>query len=104
MQTSFLRDEIALSDEEVLRFTPMRREYDRATRVAIMTGELETNPFKIQANAFRDILAAQGLKVRASHVVNGDHMGTVRDLAVVGTPVAAALHAFIANDASEKPG
>jgi arylformamidase len=103
LQTSFLRDEIALSDEEVRRFTPMRREHDPATRVAIMTGELETNPFKIQANAFRDVLAAQGLEVRASHVADGDHMSTVRDLAVFGTPVAAALHAFIANDASEKP-
>lgn len=103
LQTSFLRDEIALSDEEVRRFTPMRREHDPATRVAIMTGELETNPFKIQANAFRDVLAAQGLEVRASHVADGDHMSTVRDLAVFGTPVAAALHAFIANDASGKP-
>ncbi|UIJ83416.1 alpha/beta hydrolase [Rhizobium leguminosarum] len=96
LQTSFLRDEIALSDEEVRRFTPMRQEHDPATRVAIMTGELETNPFKIQANAFRDTLAAQGLEVRASHVVDGDHMSTVRDLAVHGTPMAAVLRAFIA--------
>ncbi|TAU37860.1 alpha/beta hydrolase [Rhizobium leguminosarum] len=96
LQTSFLRDEIALSDEEVRRFTPMRQEHDPATRVAIMTGELETNPFKIQANAFRDTLAAQGLEVRASHVVDGDHMSTVRDLAVHCTPMAAVLRAFIA--------
>ncbi|AJD44483.1 alpha/beta hydrolase [Rhizobium sp. SEMIA 4085] len=102
LQTSFLRDEIALSDEEVRRFTPMHREHDPATRVAIMTGELETNPFKIQANAFKDLLVTQGLEVRASRVVDGDHMSTVRDLAVVGTPVAAALHALIANDACEK--
>ncbi|WP_087004984.1 alpha/beta hydrolase [Rhizobium sullae] len=103
LQTSFLRDEIALSDEEVRLFTPMRQEHDPATSVTIMTGELETNPFKTQANAFRDILAAQGLEARASQVADGDHMSTVRDLAVAGTPVAAALHAFIANDASEKP-
>lgn len=103
LQTSFLRDELALSDEEVRRFTPMRLEHVPATRVAIMTGELETNPFKIQANAFRDILAAQGLEVRASYIADGDHMSTVRDLAVVGTPVATALHTFIANDAREKP-
>lgn len=102
LQTSFLRDEIALSDEEVRRFTPMNREHDPATRVAIMTGELETDPFKTQANAFKDHLAAQGLEVRASRVADGDHMSTVRDLAVVGTPIAAALHAFIANDACEK--
>lgn len=102
LQTSFLRDEIALSDEEVRRFTPMRRQHDPATRVTIMTGELETKPFKTQANDFRDILAAQGLEVRASHVADGDHMSTVRDLAVAGTPVAAALHTCIANDASGK--
>lgn len=103
LQTSFLRDEIALSDEEVRRFTPMRRQHDPATRVTIMTGELETKPFKTQANDFRDILAAQGLEVRASHVADGDHMSTVRNLAVAGTPVAAALHTCIANDASGKP-
>jgi arylformamidase len=103
LQTSFLRDEIALSDEEVRRFTPMHREHDPATRVAIMTGELETCPFKLQANAFRDILAAQGLEVRTLHVADGDHMSTIRDLSVVGTPVAAALHALIANDASGIP-
>ncbi|MGO6696915.1 alpha/beta hydrolase [Rhizobium johnstonii] len=103
LQTSFLRDEIALSDEEVRRFTPMHHEHDPATRVAIMTGELETDPFKIQANAFRDILAAQGLDVRASQIAEGNHMSTVRDLAVLGTPVAAALHALIANNASEEP-
>ncbi|MDR9773238.1 alpha/beta hydrolase [Rhizobium hidalgonense] len=102
LQTSFLRDEIALSDEEVRRFTPMRHEHDPATRVAIMTGEQETDPFKIQANAFRDVLAAQGLEVRASHAPDGNHMSTVRDLAVAGTPVAAALRAAIANNAGEE--
>ncbi|OWO94117.1 esterase [Rhizobium esperanzae] len=103
LQTSFLREEIALSDEEVRRFTPMRHEHDPATRVAIVTGELETDPFKIQANAFRDVLAVQGLEVRASHVAGGDHMSTVRDLAILSTPVAAALRALIANDAGEEP-
>lgn len=103
LQTSFLRDEIALSDEEVRRFTPMHRQHDPATRVVIMTGEQETGPFKTQANAFRDVLAAQGLEVRAAHVAGGDHMSTVRDLAVAGTPAAAALHACIADRASEKP-
>jgi arylformamidase len=96
LQMSFLRDEIALSDEEVQRFTPMHHEHDSATRVAIVTGELETDPFKIQANAFRDILASQRLDVRASQVADGHHMSTVRDLAAAGTPMAAALHAFIA--------
>jgi arylformamidase len=81
----------------------MHHEHDPATRVAILTGELETSPFKIQANAFRDILAAQGLEVRASLVAGGDHMSAVRDLAVSGTPLAEALHAFVANDVSEKP-
>ncbi|APO79511.1 alpha/beta hydrolase family protein (plasmid) [Rhizobium etli 8C-3] len=100
LQTSFLRDEIALSDEEVKRFSPMRNVHDPATRVDIMTGELETSPFKNQANAFRDALAGQGLEVRDSRVADGDHMTTIRDLAVAGTPVAAALHALIANDAS----
>ncbi|MBB2687817.1 UNVERIFIED_ORG: arylformamidase [Rhizobium etli] len=104
LQTSFLRDEIALSDEEVRRFTPVRHQHDPATRVAILTGELETEPFKVQANAFRDILAVQGLAARASLITGGNHMSTVRDLSVVGTSVAAALHALIANNASESHG
>lgn len=99
LQTSFLSNEIALSDEEVRRFTPMRHEHDPATRVALMTGELETAPFKIQANAFTDVLAAQGLEVLATYAADGNHMSTVRDLAVAGTPVAAALRGLIANDA-----
>ncbi|WP_064685938.1 alpha/beta hydrolase [Rhizobium bangladeshense] len=103
LQTSFLSNEIALSDEEVRRFTPMRHEHDPATRVALMTGELETAPFKSQANAFRDVLAAQGLEVLATYAADGNHMSTVRDLAVAGTPVAAALRALIANDADEEP-
>ncbi|MBX5087955.1 alpha/beta hydrolase [Rhizobium lentis] len=102
LQTSFLRDEIALSDEEVRRFTPMRYEHDPATRVAIMTGDEETDPFKIQAKAFENILAAQGLEVRASYALGGNHMSTVRDLAVAGTPAAAALRASIAGDAGEE--
>ncbi|MGO7830538.1 hypothetical protein ACC690_38460, partial [Rhizobium johnstonii] len=55
-----------ISDEEVRRFTPMHHEHDPATRVAIMTGEREDDPFKIQANECRDSRAAQGLEVRAS--------------------------------------
>jgi arylformamidase len=103
LQSSFLRDEIALTDEEVQRFTPMYQDHDPATRVTIMTGEMETGPFKSQAHAFGDILAAQGLEVRVSLVSGGNHMSTVRDLAVSGTAVAAALHTFVANDASTEP-
>ena len=100
LQASFLRDEIALTDEEVRQFTPMDRLHDPATHVAIMTGERETSPFKIQAEAFKDLLTAQGLKVRASHLADGDHMSTVRDLAVSGTPAALALQAHISKSAT----
>lgn len=96
LQTSFLREEIALTDEEVERFTPMHHEHDPETRVAIITGELETAPFRNQANAFRDVLATQGLEVSASHITGGDHMSTVRDLAIAGTRAATALQASIA--------
>lgn len=99
LQTSFLRDEIALTDEEVQRFTPMRHEHDPATRVTIMTGERETRPFRIQAEGFSSLLAAQGVQVHASLAAGGDHMSTVRDLAISGTPAAAALRACIANEA-----
>ncbi|WEZ84666.1 alpha/beta hydrolase [Rhizobium sp. 32-5/1] len=97
LQTSFLRDEIALTDEEVQRFTPMNHKHDPATRISIMTGERETSPFGQQAKAFTERLIAQGLAASASQVAGGDHMSTVRDLAVSGTPAATALRASIAD-------
>ncbi len=102
LQTSFLRDEIALTDEEVQRFSPIRQDHDPSTRVAILTGERETVPFRTQAEAFGHVLAAQGLRVHASLATGGDHMSTVRDLAVPGTAAAGALHALISGEIGAK--
>jgi len=95
LQASFLRDEIAITDEEVERFTPMRREHDPGTRVEIFAGALETPPFHEQAEAFGQVLVRQGLRVETGLIAGGDHMSTVRDLAVAGTPAAAALERFL---------
>ena len=82
LQKSFLRDEIALTDEEVTAFTPMKKHYDAATSVMVLVGARETPPFHQQANDFARKLHTEGLKVSQRIVVNRNHMDSVRDLGV----------------------
>src|SRR5690606_19109084 len=82
LQNSFLKSEIALTDEEVAAFTPMARRYDETTKVMILVGAKETPPFHEQANAFAKCLYAQGVVVSQRIVVSRNHMDSVRDLGV----------------------
>lgn len=82
LQKSFLKTEIALTDEEVAAFTPMNKQYDVATDVIVVVGARETPPFHEQANCFSRKLSAQGLSVSQRIVVNRNHMDSVRDLGV----------------------
>lgn len=82
LQKSFLRDEIALTDDEVAAFTPMTKQYDTATKVMVVVGAKETPPFHTQANSFSRNLSEQGLEVSQRIVVNRNHMDSVRDLGV----------------------
>lgn len=82
LQKSFLRNEIALTDDEVAAFTPMNKQYDASTNVMVLVGARETPPFHQQANSFAGKLHSQGLKVSQRIVVSRNHMDSVRDLGV----------------------
>ena len=95
LQASFLRKEIAITDEEVALFTPLRHEYDPNTRVAILYGEEETAPFHDQAAKFADELSRQGLNPSLTALAQRNHMNSVRDLGILGTEAGDRLNAVI---------
>jgi len=80
LQSSFLKAEIALTDEEVARFTPLSMSHDPDTRVEIMVGASETEPFHAQAADFALHLGNAGLDVSQKVIVARNHMNIVRDL------------------------
>lgn len=82
LQKSFLKDEIALTDDEVAAFTPMKKQYDAGTSVMVLVGARETAPFHQQANSFARKLYGQGLAVSQRIVVSRNHMDSARDLGV----------------------
>ena len=82
LQASFLKDEIALTNDEVAAFTPMKKQFDAATNVMVVVGAKETAPFHEQANTFSRKLSGQGLAVSQRIVVNRNHMDSIRDLGV----------------------
>lgn len=82
LQKSFLKDEIALTDDEVAAFSPMKKQFDACTGVMVVVGAKETTPFHEQANTFSRKLSGQGLAVSQRIVVNRNHMDSVRDLGV----------------------
>jgi len=94
LQDSFLAAEIAITDEEAERFTPLTHRFDPKVPVEILVGEEETPPFHAQARAFAAHLKDQGL--HASHAsLAGNHMGSVRDLGTAGTAGAKSLEAIV---------
>jgi arylformamidase len=80
LQSSFLKPEIGITDEEVERFTPLTHRYDPTVAATILVGELETTPFHAQAGAFAEHLADQGLPVKYRFLPRAHHMSSVRDL------------------------
>ncbi|UXN74065.1 carboxylesterase family protein [Devosia sp. A8/3-2] len=82
LQKSFLKDEIALTNDEVAAFTPMKKQYDATTGVILLVGAKETPPFHEQANTFARKLCSRGLNVSQRIVVNRNHMDSVRDTGV----------------------
>lgn len=95
LQTSFLKPEIGITDEEAQCFTPLTHRYDPAVEAMVMIGEEETAPFHDQADAFATHLADQGLRVRRKDLRNRNHMSSVRDLGIVGTEAGDDLYALI---------
>jgi arylformamidase len=85
LRGSFLQAEIGLTDAEVQAFTPMNHDHDPATRVTLMVGAEETEPFHSQAGAFAGHLQSRGVDVSRSALSARNHMNSVRDLAIVDT-------------------
>ncbi|MBB3773676.1 arylformamidase [Angulomicrobium tetraedrale] len=100
LQASFLKELIALTDAEVTRFSPLRRDYGAQARgnprVELLVGERETPPFHAQADAFAAHLAGAGLMAERSTMEGADHMSIVADLGTPGTPTARRLAGLLA--------
>ena len=71
LQSSFLANEIALTDLEVSSFSPLDHRHHRQTRVSLAYGERETAPFAVQAAAFEALLPFAGLRIASPIDLNG---------------------------------
>ena len=91
LQHSFLAAEIAITDEEVERFSPMDFRFDPSVSVELSVGADETPPFHSQAGDFAETLERQGLAVSRTSLAAANHMSSVRDLGLAGTQAAALL-------------
>lgn len=91
LQQSFLAPEIAITDEEAERFSPIDHSFDPGVAVEISVGAEETPPFHSQAADFAEKLERQGLAVSRTSLTAANHMSSVRDLGIAGTEAAALL-------------
>ncbi|WP_202294561.1 alpha/beta hydrolase [Mesorhizobium sp. 131-2-1] len=96
LQMSFLAAEIAITDEETRRFSPINHSFDPSVTVEISVGADETPPFQSQAAIFTHQLEKQGLAVSRTTLAAANHMSSVRDLGVAGTDAASLLARVVA--------
>lgn len=96
LQDSFLRDEIALTDEEVARFSPLALRYASRTRIDVLVGAEETAPFHAQADAFATHLARSGAAAARRNIAGANHMSIVADLGTAGSDLSRLLARTIA--------
>lgn len=96
LQGSFLRELIALTDDEVAQYSPLRHAYGPGGRVTLLVGERETAPFHAQSAAFARHLAQAGVDVETTTVAQADHMSLVADLGTGGTEAARQLRRLLA--------
>ncbi|KAA0691950.1 alpha/beta hydrolase [Neorhizobium sp. P12A] len=85
LQTSFLRKEIEITDDDVVAFSPISFTYDPSPKITIVVGDRETAPFHQQAEAFTALLVEQRLQAAKIALPESDHMSSVRDLGLPGT-------------------
>lgn len=96
LQDSFLKDEIAITDEEVARFSPLRLELAPPPVVDILVGETETPPFHEQAEALAAKFRERGSDASFAAIPSGNHMSAVLDLASTATRAGARLAGIVA--------
>jgi arylformamidase len=85
LQKSFLKSLIALTDEEVRRFSPMRQRHSSEPNVSVVYGENETEPFMKQASSFSRHLTESGAANSIVELTSCNHMSAVRDLGTART-------------------
>src|SRR5262249_41314883 len=83
--TSFLRDELKLTGEEVAHWSPFEAVQSTVTRFELAVGHDESEPFHIQAQDFAFAAGARGGDVERVTLPGLNHMSIVRQLGVVGS-------------------
>ena len=81
LQRSFLQPELALTDTEVDRLSPLSLEFTRPARVILMAGAAETPPFRDQAALLERKLVSLGYDAKRETVPDTNHMTIVSSLA-----------------------
>jgi arylformamidase len=97
LQSSFLPNEIGLTDKEVADYTPLWLRHDANVRVALAAGAEETPPLHRQTEEFTTLLRRQGLDASAICLANADHMSSVLDLGNSAAPAGRCLIRLIHN-------
>jgi arylformamidase len=91
LQTSFLQAEIALTDTEVARYSPLHLGLTTTTHTAILVGDAETAPFHAQAAALAQRLNAGPVTT----LPGANHMSIVLELGTPDTLASEALTRLI---------
>ena len=80
LQSSFLQPLIALTDAEVLHFSPLNADFRAPAEIEVLVGSIETQPFHQQASRLAEKLRSSSLTVKLTAVAGGNHMSVVQDL------------------------
>jgi arylformamidase len=95
LRQSFLQPLIALTDEEVRDFSPLRYGFQSGVTVDVLYGDRETEPFHTQAATLAQRLVDQDCAVRLKALHDSNHMSSVLDLGSPETEVGRCLTALI---------
>lgn len=98
--TSFLRDEVRLTDEEVAHWSPFEAVQSTGTHFEVAVGHNETEPFHTQAHDYAYAAKARGADVERITLPGLDHMQIVRQLGVVGSRMQQLLAQAVERSAS----
>jgi arylformamidase len=85
LRQSFLQPLIGITEDEAIRFSPLRLPLSDAPNVRILVGDRETEPFQTQA---ADLAQKLGT---VPEPIPGNHMSVVLDLGDAGTGAGSAL-------------
>lgn len=95
LQNSFLKPLIALTDKEVVHFSPLLQQHSTVPNITVAFGENETEPFLRQAKQYFEHLKKAGTKSSAVSLQSCNHMSAVRDLGLMETQAGQLLRSTI---------